>query len=1211
MIKIQCPSCAASYELDEKRMPSVGLNMRCPQCTEVFRVHADGSVGGEVEQRAPKQTQTGVGPSSRPPKKTEMGVGISAPPPAPVPEIPPVDEGAIPEPISLPPLDDFEDILTDPEQPGMGADEIDLPMPKEEVDLPAPRLGTDEEILDLPTPLGDEIDLPMARSDADLPALLEDKVDLPLPKADFDLPGAIADFGADEEQPGSTSLDDLFPGAGGTPPPASPEAHSGELPPIVGDEVADDLLMPASEDLGLDLELDDFRQPEGGGAGGTADLPDLGVPDIQPDFLPQAEADIPLRGGPTADPSASPELDMALGEEADDLEFSDLPEAGAGATAGSIVDALAGPKEKKGRRRFRLPYWVERALPVFVILAILIAVGYSLKETKYGMFGRFWFERFLPSAGDDEHVAQVISHAEEIAVFDTYGGIREGTALLERLRRTSGLNRRLLARSLLHESMFQIRFGEDPESAGRADEIRATLESRGSEAPGIEAAFAADLLRRDQIGGAMAAVQRARVESPADPYVELVAGEVALLNSDPLTAIAAFQAALKKHGGARAQWGLARAYRANGDLEKAASAEEETVTLSQHHIAARTAVAKRWLREGKIEAAHALLLEPAGLKLVDGQELPAAAKERSQALRVLGDVEQRRGRRGAAREAYSKSSSLNPKNLEANYGLATMLLADGNYKDAFTRFQALMSAGLEEEEPPPEGQGEEGAAPKKVLEERPLFLRAKLGAAEALLGMALSQQADTVLRGIEQKYPNDPLVAFWVAETSAARNRDDKAIKYYKKAIEIDPAAFRPYIGLSQHLARTGNPREALSVLAKASKYVPMTAEVRRLRGQAQLAQGEVTAAIGEFEAALRMEPENLAVRFELARGLRLAGRLTDATQVLSSIERVDPTYPGLAVEKGLISEANKDTSAAVSHYRAALESNPNDFDLKVRLSAALLATENFDAAEAILEEARKEKPYSHEVLHYLGRLEFARGRYPRARQHFQKAARLDRNNATYRLYEGWLSLETNELANALRQIELAIELDPKLGDAYWLRARIRIRTGAVEDALRDLDRALKLNPDRNEAFAAKAECQSQLGRFGEAAKSYKEALARDPNNGRWWYRLGRVELDRGQRAAGYDAVDRAAKLGAAMQEPPRWLADTQLLLGEKFDQKGDKTQAAVHYRRYLELAPEGAIDRPEVEKRLEAIGPVKTSPTEGSNESEDSTGGLKGLFGL
>ncbi|MBW1757300.1 MAG: zinc-ribbon domain-containing protein, partial [Deltaproteobacteria bacterium] len=36
MIKVSCPSCNASYDVDEHRLPEDGLRMRCPKCSESF-----------------------------------------------------------------------------------------------------------------------------------------------------------------------------------------------------------------------------------------------------------------------------------------------------------------------------------------------------------------------------------------------------------------------------------------------------------------------------------------------------------------------------------------------------------------------------------------------------------------------------------------------------------------------------------------------------------------------------------------------------------------------------------------------------------------------------------------------------------------------------------------------------------------------------------------------------------------------------------------------------------------------------------------------------------------------------------------------------------------------------------------------------------------------------------------------------------------------
>ena len=68
MIKVSCPSCSASYDVDEKRLPDEGLRMRCPKCSESFQVYRDGSTA---------RAGGGAGPAaSQPPKRRATVVGI-------------------------------------------------------------------------------------------------------------------------------------------------------------------------------------------------------------------------------------------------------------------------------------------------------------------------------------------------------------------------------------------------------------------------------------------------------------------------------------------------------------------------------------------------------------------------------------------------------------------------------------------------------------------------------------------------------------------------------------------------------------------------------------------------------------------------------------------------------------------------------------------------------------------------------------------------------------------------------------------------------------------------------------------------------------------------------------------------------------------------------------------------------------------------------
>ncbi len=87
MIKVECPSCQAPYELDERRLPPGGLKMRCPKCGTSFPVGA--AAGAAAVPAAPKVSPGAVPKppvAAKPPgvrgaraaKKTMVGLGTAS-----------------------------------------------------------------------------------------------------------------------------------------------------------------------------------------------------------------------------------------------------------------------------------------------------------------------------------------------------------------------------------------------------------------------------------------------------------------------------------------------------------------------------------------------------------------------------------------------------------------------------------------------------------------------------------------------------------------------------------------------------------------------------------------------------------------------------------------------------------------------------------------------------------------------------------------------------------------------------------------------------------------------------------------------------------------------------------------------------------------------------------------------------------------------------
>ncbi len=900
----------------------------------------------------------------------------------------------------------------------------------------------------------------MALTDGELPAPIALESDLPIPMEQSDLPVARDDFSG--------------------PPIEGPTRRHGGGPI--------ELDLPDGEDLALEMDIDPGMKrpgPPPPPLGG-----DLGGPSAAP----------PVAGRISRD---SAELDLP---ESDELEFSELPPAGNGEVthmARPGYEADVGAPAARGKRTIDIkaalsrkrPPWLMKAVAALVAVSLIAGLGFYMGSTKYGLFGIHLIEPFLPASGDAVQVTQTIQAAEATASVDTYHATAQALVQLERARSEARLNLALIARSLLHESYFQIRYGQEAQSAARADELRLHLRRRGDEAPGIHLALAANALRQGDPDLAATEIALAQSEDPTDAYVDLVAGEIALAKADGQGAVAAFERAHKKDGSARGEWGLARAYRYVGERDKALEVAKKTQSMSPNHAGARVVAAEGLIANGEIDRAYELLQLPAGIAPGEGGATLAVARvDRSAALALVARID------------------------------------------------------------------------------------------EALVAIDKANEAKALLADLETEEPVNVDVEIWQGKIADALGDSKEAVRHLRNAIKLDPKSFPAYMALAQHYKSTKRPGEAVAVLVEAQNNVEITAEVRRLLGDAELERNRIDAAIVQYQAALEMEPRDPSAQFGLAVAYRRKLSLDDATAALAAVEELDPKYPGLPLERGKLAEARGDLAGAVASYRAALEQTPADLALQSRLGAVLVMIGQIDEAEAMLREVLKAQPYSAEAEHYLGRIEMDRGDLTTARQHFLRAVRLQPQNGLYHMYVAWAALDSNEMTTALRELDAALKFDPTLGDAYWLRARIRIRAGTVKDALADLQKAIEINPSRTESWAAIGECQYQLGRVKEAIAAFKKAVEAQPEQGQWWYRLGRLQLDEGQREQAFQSLTAAAGIGDGLAERPAWLADTHRLIGDVYYAQRKQREAVVHYGRYLELSPPDAIDRTEVQNKLRKI---------------------------
>jgi tetratricopeptide (TPR) repeat protein len=1137
-----------------------------------------------IDLPAPKQTAPKP-PFAPPPRQAAFDPpSIDLPTPKGMPPRPPMAAKGEALNIDLPALKQTDlPALKMPANTDAGFGEVDLPTPKGSLDLPAPKpspahfgevdLPAPKTIADLPAPVG-IADLPAPRGVMDLPTAKGagfGELDLPIPKAfstsseaevsfgDLEMPDgggprrrpASNDFG-DIELPPPRAGADLVPpkaatylGVGGLPKPRFEDETSfgnleigSPIPPYPDDEMrlddvqADDLVRlkhdPNAPSMDLGSLPPALRGADGDGAYGEAGL------DASDDSM---------------------EFGIAEGEG----EGFALPPEILRRQRGEDVDATPVDKGK-------------RALHVLIGVALLLVViggaGAALGFTDYGFFGIYVLEQYLPEAANPKYAREAIDRAEKAAADDTYKGVRRSLAALGESRHGAGLNRELLTRSLLHEALYLVRFGADMSSSAHVAAILRRLEERHGIAPGMALARAADAARRSDYREAEARLAEALGQSPNDPYAHLLAGEVALRQGKFPEAEKAFGQARKFGGAARAQWGLARVALSRTDEAAQRQAIDETLKLSPLHGEARIADARLSFKQGKEEHAVQELRQALGQEPLEDQFLQTSKLAKAQGFSLLGHIHEQKGRLHLARKAYEDALGADPYLVEALLGSGRVMLRERRFNDALARFESGLN--LAQKTP--------GSS---VLSGRKAEVEARLGQSRAELALNRAPDAKANLVALIKDNPNDPEVTLAMGQAEEALGNKESSENLFKKAIELAPDSFAGYLALSQYYFKQNQPDKASETLNDAATKVAETAEMRRMLGQSELARNRLDSATHEFKRAIELDPQDLDAKFGLGVAYRRNNDLEQARVLFEQIAARDPQFAGLTLERGQLLEAQGEFAKAVENYRSALAKDPKDTGLLLRLGAAQVESAQLDAAEQTLDKVIHDIPNSADAEYYIGRVAFARGRGPDALTHFDRALALDSTQAAYHLYAARAALEMNNLGRTLDESEATLDRDAKSGDAYWVRGVVRLRSGAVKDALKDAMRALELNPRRVEAQALVAECYDELRQLTQAVTAYQMALSASPNRGEWWYKLGRVYLDQGTRGAGFDALERAIKLGDAIDPPPYWLADSYRLVGDVARAANNRKNAVTAYKRYLELAPPGALDRTDVTKIL------------------------------
>jgi tetratricopeptide (TPR) repeat protein len=227
-------------------------------------------------------------------------------------------------------------------------------------------------------------------------------------------------------------------------------------------------------------------------------------------------------------------------------------------------------------------------------------------------------------------------------------------------------------------------------------------------------------------------------------------------------------------------------------------------------------------------------------------------------------------------------------------------------------------------------------------------------------------------------------------------------------------------------------------------------------------APGRCPDAIPHFEAALRINPDDVETDANLGFCLMQSGRPTDAIPYFEAVLRANPDSAEAHNNLGLaLSQTPGRDADAIPHFEAVLRAQPDSADTNNNLGACLVNSGRPADAVPYFEAALRTKPDSADIQFNLGMaLSKTPGRDADAISHLEAALRLRPDHVGAHHNLALLLVKRGRTEDAIAHLEAAIRLNPNYQSERELGAILSTIPGRQSDAVAHLEAAQRLHPD-------------------------------------------------------------------------------------------------------------------------------------------------------
>ncbi len=282
---------------------------------------------------------------------------------------------------------------------------------------------------------------------------------------------------------------------------------------------------------------------------------------------------------------------------------------------------------------------------------------------------------------------------------------------------------------------------------------------------------------------------------------------------------------------------------------------------------------------------------------------------------------------------------------------------------------------------------------------------------------------------------------------------------------------------------------------------------------------------------------------------------------LLSGITCTAQTTKEEFIQLGLKQDRNHNYDEAIALFGKALEIDPSSAIAYAHRSESYLGKKDFTNALTDANKAIEIDPKNVIAHHHKGLILKEQGKYDEAIAAYNKAISLDKNYFYSYADKIHALLAAKRPAEAKMTAENLKKELPKESQSYIVAFIYYAWTNDTQNALKELDNAVNTNPKDDEALDHRARYKDEIGDNKGAIADFNKLIALKPDKAAYYYNRSSANYD----LKNYDAVIADCKKAVSLDDN---YYEAYTMLGNVYDIYGDTKQSVANYERAISIRP-------------------------------------------